>query len=226
MKLRKKVSLNSTFWGTRQKVPCSSPIPRFAWNSGRKKFHADRPFPVLHGTPDAESSMQIAHSPFCMELRTQKVPCRSAIPRFAWNSGRKKFHADHPPFCMELRTQSSMQILPFCMELRTQKVPCRSPISRFAWNSTISIQQSPYHQPAAPDITLTEPDSGHTGGCTDWRWIRATSSIRATTSIRTTTSFPRVRSAPSHHAHVAPVPRYNCPASAANPSFLPMYPGC
>lgn len=45
----------------------------FAWNSGRELFHADCTFPVLHGTPDGNCSMQIALSHFCMELWTLYV---------------------------------------------------------------------------------------------------------------------------------------------------------
>ena len=36
--------------------------------------------PVLHGTLDVENSMQIAHSLFCMELRTWKIPCSEVYP--------------------------------------------------------------------------------------------------------------------------------------------------
>ena len=69
-------------------------FPCFAWNSGWELFHADCTFPVLHGTPDENCSMQIALFPFCMELRTRIVPCRLHFSRFAWNSGRELFHAD------------------------------------------------------------------------------------------------------------------------------------
>ena len=164
-------------------------------------------------------SMQIGHSPFCMELRTRKIPCRSPIPRFAWNSGRKKFHADrpYPRFAWNSGRKKFHAVRPY---------PDLHGTPLYLFNNHPITSPPPLVSPLLSMTAGTQAGALIVAGSAQHPRIRATSSNRATTSIRTTTSFPRVRSAPSHHAHVAPVPRYNCPASAANPSFLPMYPGC